>query len=374
MKKLLLLTLIRFSLINNSSGQNLVPNPGFEEYFKCPQSINTNKTNPRIAPHWNSPSYGTPDLYNRCSKYQMGTQNITGVTNPFKGDGFAGLIIWEEKSGYREYLQVGLTQALKGNQTYTISFRYKLSSYSKYCADRICFSLAAASIFYNHDLAISMSHAYCKIKPKPFDRYTGTWELIETEYTAKGDERYLIIGNFHNNADSKAAHLSLPFVNSQEPMLEHASYYYIDDVSVTEKISDTDNVLQPKDTILPTLNGKVVDFSDIHILNDVLFEYDSQKLLPGSYNTLNEVIAILKKYPDWKIKISGHTDNAGSVEYNQVLSERRAQSVKDYIISQDISEERIQTKGYGKSKLIAAGTDEKSQRMNRRVEVQFYNN
>jgi OmpA-OmpF porin, OOP family len=372
MKKLLLLTLIRLSLINNSSGQNLVPNPGFEEYFNCPQSINTNKANTKVAPHWNSPSYGTPDLYNRCSKFQMGTQNITGVTNPFKGDGFAGIVIWEQKRSYREYLQVRLNEALKTNQTYIISFRYKLSTYSKYCADRICFSLAATSIFYNHDSTISISPAYCKIKSKPFDIYTGTWEFMETEYTAKGGERYITLGNFHNNADTKATYLS--FINVQEPMLEHASYYYIDDVSVSEKISGTDSTLQSRDTMLPTLNAKDVKLSDLHILNNVLFDYDSQKLLPDSYHELNEVVAILKENPDWKIKISGHTDNSGSAGYNQALSERRAQSVRNYIISRGISEERIQTKGYGKSKPIAAGSDEKSRKMNRRVEVQFYNN
>jgi OmpA-OmpF porin, OOP family len=369
MKKLLSLALIYLWLINNSSGQNLVPNPDFEEYFNCPQSINTNKANTKVAPHWNSPNYGTPDLYNRCSKYQMGTQNVTGVTNPFKGDGFAGIVIWEKKRSYREYLQVKLNESLKTNQTYIISFRYKLSTYSKYCVDRMCFSLATTVIFYDHDSAISIPSTYCKIKIKPYDSYTGTWELMETEYTAKGGERYLTIGNFHDNANTKATHLS--FINVQEPMLEHASYYYIDDVSVSEKISGTEPVLQSNDTTLPTLNGKVVKLSNLHILNNVLFDYDSQKLLQDSYHELNEVIAILKEHPDLKIKISGHTDNSGSDRYNQTLSERRAQSVKNYLISQGISEGRIQTKGYGKSKPIVTGTNEKSKKMNRRVEVQF---
>jgi OmpA-OmpF porin, OOP family len=357
-------------LINQGFGQNLVPNPGFEEYYNCPQSINTNKANTKVAPHWSSPSYGTPDLYNRCSKYQMGTQNITGVTNPFKGDGFAGIVIWEEKRSYREYLQVELIEPLESSQTYIISFRYKLSTYSKFCADRIGFSLGTSSIFYAHDSVIAIAPAYSKIKTKPFDQYTGTWELIETEYKATGGEKYLTIGNFYDNVNTKTTYLS--FVNVQEPMLEHASYYYIDEVLISEKKSITSSEIQSQDTILPSLNNKTVNFSDLYTLNNVLFDHDSDKLLPGSYNELNEIIAILKKYPDWKIKISGHTDNIGSVGYNQALSERRTQSVKNYLVSYGIPEERIQTKGYGKSKPIAAGSDDKSQKINRRVEVQFY--
>src|SRR5690606_23133149 len=105
--------LFLLSISQYGMGQNLVPNPGFEEFFKCPQTFNNNISNKKIAPHWNSPSNGTPDLYNRCSKGDMGTHNLTGVTEPYQGDGFAGLILWERDNGFREYLQVRLLKPLQ---------------------------------------------------------------------------------------------------------------------------------------------------------------------------------------------------------------------------------------------------------------------
>ncbi len=348
-----------------SIAQNLVPNPGFEEFFTCPQTINVNKTNSKIAPHWHSPSYGTPDLYNSCSK-QMGIQNVTGFTNPFSGNGFAGIIVWEKQYGYREYLQVRLKEPLKAGATYIVSFRYKLSSYSKYSADRIAFTLDDTCTFYKHDATIPIENTFCRIKPKALDPNSGTWELLETEYSAKGNERYLTIGNFHNNINTKTTNLT--YIETQEPMLEYGAYYYIDEVIVTEKIQAPD-AIQDKPV---TLTNKKLTLSDSYILENVLFDYDSDKLLESSFTELNEIVKILNSYPSWKIKIDGHTDNAGSLSYNQDLSERRVFSVKKYLMKNGILEERILSKGYGKSKPLTTKTDKKSQEKNRRVEVQFY--
>lgn len=353
-------------IANTGFTQNLVSNPGFEEFFSCPNSINNNKTNSKIAPHWNSPSFGTPDLYNRCSKYRMGTQNVTGFTDPFSGDGFAGIIIWEGKKGFREYLQVKLSEPLKADGIYIVSFYYKLSSYSKYSADRICFSLTGKSVFHKVDTAIPEAAANCKIKSEAMDPYTGTWELSETEYTAKGGEEYLTIGNFSNNSSTKTAHLF--FKNSQEPMLENAAYYYIDEVSVSEKKA-IDTTWVEDNT---RLNNKKIELSDTYVLENVLFAHNSDTLLPQSFAELDQVIEILNRNPEWKVKISGHTDGTGSAQYNQELSERRAYSVKEYLLLNKISAKRIQAKGYGKSKPLVTGSEVESQEKNRRVEVEFY--
>lgn len=344
--------------------QNLVPNPGFEEYFSCPAAINNNKTNKKIAPHWNAASYGTPDLYNKCSR-QMGQNNATGFTDPYTGDGFAGIIVWEGKKGVREYLQVQLTEPLKAGSVYVISFYYKLSSYSMYSADRICFSLSDKSSFYKQDTQIPLEASYCRIKPEAMDPYTGEWELLETEYTAIGGEQFLIIGNFSDNSSTKTTHLF--FKSSREPMLQHAAYYYLDEVSVSEK--------RARDTTYVEgywSKEKEVRLEDTYVLENVLFNHNSDSLLPESFKELDEVIEILKKHPDWKIRISGHTDATGSAAYNQTLSERRAESVKRYLLSEGIKEGRIQAKGYGQSKPLDTGGDESSREKNRRVEVEFY--
>lgn len=341
--------------------QNLVPNPGFEQFFSCPQSINTNKTNTKIAPYWNSPSYGTPDLYNKCSKYQMGIQNATGFTNPFSGDGFAGIITWEGKKGYREYLQVELNEPLKAGHVYSVSFYYKLSSYSKYSADRIGFYMSNTDAFYKQDTPIPVRSSFTKIKEKPMDIATGSWEHFAVEYIAKGGERYLTIGNFDDNKITQTFHLS--FVTSQEPMLEQAAYYYLDEVSVIEKPKVFENSI--------AITEEEVKQTKSFVLKKVSFDHDSDSLLRGSFEELNKILQLLNAQPSWKIILIGHTDNVGAAEYNQLLSERRANAIRDFLVSNGIEQNRIQTKGYGSSRPLVDEKNDSDRRQNRRVEFKL---
>ena len=76
----------------------------------------------------------------------------------------------------------------------------------------------------------------------------------------------------------------------------------------------------------------------------------------------------MKRYPTLNLEIAAHTDNMGAFEYNMTLSQRRAQSMVDYLISQGIGAERLIGKGYGESRPIAPNTTEKGKMLNRRVE------
>lgn len=353
--------LIIFSTLAAFS-QNLVPNPGFEEFTTCPQGINAQKNHQEIAPHWYAPTQGTPDLYNKCSLY-MGIQNVTGFTKPYAGAGFAGLIVWEGKRGFREYLQVRLTEPLQADQVYTISFYYKLSSYSKYCADRIGLALTDTAAFYKSAKPIPIQPTFTKIKAKALDAYTGTWELLETTYTAKGGEKYLTIGNFHDNVTTQTT--ALTFLKTVEPMLAEAAYYYIDEVSITAL------------TLIDTLVNDVVQddtmlLDELYTLKNVSFDFNSAALLSSSFEELDKIIKILSSNHEWKVRISGHTDHVGSDQYNKELSEKRAYAVKEYMVSNGIAGERIFAVGYGESSPVTQDTHEGSQKKNRRVDILFY--
>jgi len=346
------------------TGQNLVPNPGFEDYFACPQTFNSKSSIKKIAPHWNSPSNGTPDLYNRCSKGEMGTHNITGVTEPYKGDGFAGFILWEEGVGFREYLQVQLIQPLQKGETYIVSFWYKMSTYSQFSIDRIGFSLQDTNTIFKHSQNIP-EMAYEKIKEKAFDPYSGSWELLETEYMSKGGERYLTIGNFRDNKNTKV--YSLANISNLEPLLKTSAYYYLDEVNVSPK----NTVTQRNEIEQQSSEKEVITSPGVYVLDNVQFDYDSDVLLSSSYEDLDKIVHTLNMHPDWKIKINGHTDSKGSMEYNLELSTKRALAVKNYLLSEGITPNRIQCYGLGKTKPIAFGNDEESQKKNRRVEFLF---
>ncbi len=104
------------------------------------------------------------------------------------------------------------------------------------------------------------------------------------------------------------------------------------------------------------------------VLKNVFFEFNSFELLTESYTELNKVIQYMNDNPSLKIEIGGHTDNIGSKEYNQTLSNNRARSVYEYLIEQGISKYRLSYKGYDFSVPIADNGTDEGRALNRRTE------
>jgi len=103
----------------------------------------------------------------------------------------------------------------------------------------------------------------------------------------------------------------------------------------------------------------------------LLFDVDSTELKPGSQQKLREVAQILKRYPLSDLEVAGHTDNSGSAEYNQRLSERRAQAVKDFLVAEGIDPARIIARGYGETMPVASNDTPEGRQLNRRVELKI---
>lgn len=99
------------------------------------------------------------------------------------------------------------------------------------------------------------------------------------------------------------------------------------------------------------------------------FEFDSAKLRSGEIKKLNEVVSFAEKYKDVQLESSGHTCSIGTEAYNQKLSERRAESVKAYLVKKGVAAQRIVTVGYGESKPMADNKTRKGRELNRRAEV-----
>ena len=98
--------------------------------------------------------------------------------------------------------------------------------------------------------------------------------------------------------------------------------------------------------------------------SDVFFDFDSAKLKAGAYPELERVAGILIKYPHTTIRIEGHTDATGAEIYNQQLSERRAEAVKEVLAQKGVASSRIQTVGFGELQPVSS-----SNAMNRRVNI-----
>ena len=102
---------------------------------------------------------------------------------------------------------------------------------------------------------------------------------------------------------------------------------------------------------------------------DVLFDFNKYTLKPSAREKLAKVSGILLAYPDLKVQIEGHTDSIGSEEYNQKLSEERAGSVKDYLVSQNVQDSNVSAEGFGKSNPIADNSTSAGRAKNRRVDL-----
>ena len=104
-------------------------------------------------------------------------------------------------------------------------------------------------------------------------------------------------------------------------------------------------------------------------LSDVLFDTARHELKPGAREKLARVSGILSAHPGLKLEVEGHADSRGSTEYNQDLSERRAESVRSYLVSQNISPAMVTSVGFGETRPVATNATAAGQQQNRRVEL-----
>lgn len=125
--------------------------------------------------------------------------------------------------------------------------------------------------------------------------------------------------------------------------------------------------------------GSGVDVSEVdggeailvNLPDGVTFDVGSATLKPGFRTTLNDVAGSLVQYPNSLIDVYGHTDSTGSDSFNQGLSERRAQTVANYLTSQGVNTARIRWQGFGETMPVADNSTEEGRRVNRRVEIKI---
>jgi outer membrane protein OmpA-like peptidoglycan-associated protein len=141
----------------------------------------------------------------------------------------------------------------------------------------------------------------------------------------------------------------------------HEIGYYMDqqEMELQQALAD-----QEAASVYREQNLLVVTFK-----SDFLFDFDSSVLKPGAYGEIDRVADVLKKYPETRILVEGHTDNTGPEAYNQKLSEQRAQAVKNSIVSKGVASSRIETTGFGESKPYTSNDTPAGRQLNRRVNV-----
>lgn len=108
--------------------------------------------------------------------------------------------------------------------------------------------------------------------------------------------------------------------------------------------------------------------------NPILFDTDSSVLKTGARQMLDDIADVLQKYPDTNVLVKGHTDDTGSETHNQQLSERRAQTVRNYLATRGVGVARLQALGFGESMPVVSNSTSDGRAQNRRVEMQIVAN
>ena len=226
MKTLLPLSLslaLIFQLEANS--QNLVPNPSFEDFTDCPNTLG------RInqATGWNSAEMTSCDYYHECydNPYSPGmdvpAHGMNGYQEARTGGAYAGIII----VGSQEKILAKLISPLQKDVTYRVEFYVNVHNDVPLGCDGIGMFISENEITSNAILNQSSPQIHNPLGEVLTD--TLNWTLVSGQYTAKGGEQFIAIGNFLDPADAKTEVINTSVI-SPTPM---SSYFYIDDVSIS---------------------------------------------------------------------------------------------------------------------------------------------
>lgn len=362
-----LLVLLRCGHAMAQSADNLVYNPSFEEYSDCPQRVDALGIMSGVDAWW-QPTKGSSDYFNACGARECQVpRNKMGIQQPHSGQAYCGIYCSQEN--YREYLQTELKEPLKQGRRYRVCFWASLAEKSPHAIASLGALFTEERItdttwnILMHSETSGIGDGHNQIiatyfKPQvnnPSGRvliFMDQWNKVSGEFVAAGGERYLTIGNFlpFNRSSVVSTHTQNAVLNG--------AYYYIDDVSVV--CVDCEEP-EPQDTAT-VQPGMVIT------LKGVYFDTDKSDILPQSYKELNELLHMLLEHPTMKVELCGHTDNRGTVGYNQRLSEARAKAVVDYLTEHGISLDRLSYVGFGQSKPVDDNTTELGRANNRRVE------
>ena len=341
--------------------QNVVKNPSFEDFVNCPKHLGNFDAD---VAYWSTPTDGSTDYFNGCSTAMGTPKNFNGTQPADFGKGYAGLYLYAPDD-YREYLQAELTEPLTKGKKYQISFYVSLAERSDFAIKEfgVLFSKDKLAIASKKELSKKKMYQqkgnqynYMEIGYSNFYSDTKDWILVHTQFTAKGTERYLTMGNFKSNTRTR--------MFKTKRNAKQGAYYYVDLVLV-EPVNTGKMVSENGGT---SKSQKIFALNETHVFKNVLFKFDRFKLQEHSKKEMLTLYEHIITDNALHVEISGHTDSIGSEAYNQELSSRRAEAVAEYLQQLGLSKDRIIWRGHGGKKPIASNENEVGRRQNRRVE------
>ncbi len=189
----------------------------------------------------------------------------------------------------------------------------------------------------------------------------GTREGVSDIQVFRNLETALRTGGFHIVYENSPGYISANKGKTWVIIENSGSYYYQTIVTEQEmKQEVTADASSLKDEI--EKSGHVAVYG-------ILFDTGKATIQPSSESTLNEIVKLMQDNADLKLRVEGHTDNVGAAAANQALSQKRAESVKVWLVSHGIAADRLTVKGFGDAKPVADNSTDEGKAKNRRVEL-----
>ncbi|WP_246473954.1 OmpA family protein [Arenibacter arenosicollis] len=327
--------------------QNLVENPSFESFLECPDHLGNFGQDLK---YWSVPTLGSTDYFNACSLSMGVPNNFMGKQMAKFGEGYLGFYMYAPED-YREYVQGELRQPLQKDLTYTLSFYINLAENSDYAIRDFDILLSSKPLEIKIKKGLSKwqlskiegnNFTFIEILGDQFFIDESSWTKVSTTFVANGDERFITVGNFKDNATTRRQKLV------KEKNVKGA-YYYLDMIYVGEGIQS-------------------YALDEAHVFENVFFNFDEFELGDNGTQEIKRVFNYLQSDSTLQIVINGYTDSMGTNSYNMELSDKRALAVANRLIQLGLAGKRITWNGFGAARPLGNNGDEEGRAQNRRVE------
>lgn len=392
-----------FVLCASAGAQNLIPNPSFETYDK--EALEKYDIHYFKKKQHSWITYGTVDFYHKdlnALEEAHGTwpQNGFGCASPKDGRGYIGF--WAFNATIREAIQSPLKSPLQAGQLYCVKFHVNRGEGS--CLEpnfQVYFN--EEKLYVDRVKVGRIDFDRMEKEPKRFAQLQDeqadgeNWNVFGGVYKAQGGESFMTIANFHSreymqiNRGIKRKKIS-PKGKEIELFAFPRYYYFIDAVSLVAIESEGEcDCMQDKtakefttkeegcgtisidaycsrDIELGRTPVKALEKNQAYTLKRIFFEFDQAVLTSDSKKELDLLVEQLKQHPQLQVQLIGHTDEVGTMKYNQQLSEKRAKAAAAYVLGKGVGKEQIVALGKGSEEPLDRKNGAENA-ANRRVEI-----
>ncbi len=377
-----LLTVLPLFSAFAQDGENLVENGSFESTDGRVRKLGSIES----ATGWISPTGERADLFIPSKKVPEVDvpYNELGKEDAKDGVNYAGIVAYSYGNKMpRTYLMAKMKTPMKKGMKYCVSFNVSLAEASKYSCNQIAANFSNRAYGTDAKTSIIEKSSVLHKDNKVFNGFY-SWEQVCGVYVAEGGEKYITIGNFTSDEDTKTERNKKSGDVKVSQVI--AAYYYIDDIKVEliEDINDCqcapdDNSEYSNVIYQNTITTLADDASPKEVLENeqLYFAFGQNNFTVEGEKSLAKVAELMKAHPNWKLQIMGHSDTmedevgAQKAEY-AAMDNKRTNAVIRYLMDQGIDESRLIPSPQGSASpnpLAGSGDEDEELKMakNRRV-------